>query len=134
MGRPHEAGDDGLGRAVYKIGTMPRVSALLAFTIAIIATPAFAAAGWDGTWAGNWGGAGQNGLQIIMAGNDVIGIYWHGDYLADDMKSQVSPDGKVLHISWSGGAATLTRDGDTTAKFEIHDASGSATGELKLDK
>jgi len=113
---------------------MPRYFALLALVLATVAAPAFAAPDWNGTWAGNWGGEEQQGVQIIMAGNDVIGVYWHGDYLPDEMKSTVSPDGKALAITWKGGAATLTRDSETTAKFQIHDASGSTTGELKLDK
>jgi len=116
---------------VYKFDMMPRLFVLLAL---VLATPAFAASDWNGTWAGNWGGAEQQGVQIIMAGNDVIGIYWHGDYLPDEMKSTVSPDGEVLSITWKNGAATLTRNSDTTAKFQIHDASGSTKGELKLDR
>lgn len=107
-----------------------RVFALL---ILILATSP-ALADWNGTWVGNWGGSEREGVQIIMAGNDIIGIYWHGDYLSDEMKSSISRDGKVLNITWKGGGATLVRDSATTAKFQIHDSADSAKGELHLDK
>ncbi len=115
-------------------GVMLRPFALFVLVVATIATPALAAPDWNGTWAGNWSGSEQEGVQLIMAGNDVIGIYWHGDYLSDDMKSTVSPDGKILSITWKDGGATLTRDGDASARFQIHDSADSAKGELKLDK
>ncbi len=73
--------------------------------------------GWDGTWVGNW--ANGNGAQIIFAGNELIGLYWRGDYLADT-HSAVSPAG-VVTITWPSGSATLTRDSETTAHIVIRE-------------
>ncbi len=91
---------------------MKILAAALAF--ACLISPALAAADWNGTWAGNW----QNGdgVQIVMAGNDAITLYLHGDYLSEDLHAAVSAGGKTLTITWRHGHATLTRDGDDTAR------------------
>src|SRR3569832_2203581 len=70
--------------------------AVLAFIIAAIASPAFAASDWNGTWDGNWDNKGD-GVQIIMAGNTAAGLYWHGDYVSDDLHTSVS--GETLTIT-----------------------------------
>ncbi len=49
---------------------------------------------WNGTWIGNW--AGGNGTQIVFAENELIAMYWDGDYLTDP-QSSLSADGKVGH-------------------------------------
>jgi hypothetical protein len=105
---------------------------ILALLFALLTLPALA--DWDGMWAGNWGGAEQDGIQVIMVGNSVTAIFWRGDYLSDDMHSSVSPDGNVLTITWKDGGATLTRDGANKAKFEIHSSAGSSSGEVTLEK
>ena len=38
-------------------------------------------ANWNGTWIGNWSGG--NGTQIVFADNELIAMYWGGDYLSD---------------------------------------------------
>jgi hypothetical protein len=107
-------------------------TALLALLLALTTTAALA--DWDGMWAGNWGKSDADGVQIIMVGNSVTAIFWHGDYLTDDMHSTVSPDGNVLTITWKDGGATLTRDGANKAKFQIHSTAGSSEGEVTLEK
>jgi hypothetical protein len=95
-------------------------AALLALLFAVIVSPAFAADDWNGTWAGNWGTNGD-GVQIIMAGNTATGIFWHGDYLPDELQASVSPDGKTLTITWAKSSAVLTRDGAETAQVVMHE-------------
>ena len=104
----------------------PTIAALLITMCAYVAIdPIPAGAGgaqgpatWNGTWVGNW--ADGDGAQIIFAGNELIALYWRGDYLADT-HSAVSPAG-VVTITWPSGSATLTRDGDTTAHIVIRES------------
>ena len=96
--------------------------AVLAFIIAVIASPAFAASDWNGTWIGNWDNKGD-GVQIIMAGNTAVGLYWHGDYIPDELQSSVS--GSTLTISWGPNKSNafsiiLTRESATTAHVVLH--------------
>jgi len=97
--------------------------ALLALLIAAIVSPAFAADDWNGTWAGNWDKGGSDGVQIIMAGNTAVGLYWHGDYIPDELQSSVS--GSTLTISWGPNTSNafsiiLTRESATTAHVMLH--------------
>ena len=73
---------------------------------------------WNGTWIGNW--ASGNGTQIVFADNDVIAMYWEGDYLSDT-KSSVSADGRVVTITWASGQAVLNRDGEVSGHIVIHE-------------
>ncbi|HTP75482.1 MAG TPA: hypothetical protein VMJ73_00770 [Rhizomicrobium sp.] len=107
-------------------------AACFALLFTLVSVPALA--NWDGMWAGNWGGAEQDGIQIIMVGNSVTAIFWRGDYMSNEMHSTVSPDGNVLTITWKDGGATLTRDGENKAKFQIHAGANSASGEVTLEK
>ena len=96
--------------------------------------PALAASDWNGTWVGNWQSADQNGVQVMMAGNEATGIYWNGDYLPDQLHSAVSPDGKILTITWARSSAVLTRDGAETAHIVIHQpGKPDAAFAVKLD-
>ena len=103
----------------------PTIAALLLAMCAYLANapiPALAGgaqgpATWNGTWVGNW--ANGEGAQIIFAGDELIGLYWRGDYLADT-QSMVSPAG-VVTITWPSGSATLTRDSDTAAHIVIRE-------------
>jgi hypothetical protein len=111
---------------------MKGIVALAMFALASLTTPAFAAADWNGTWVGNWQDG--DGVQIIMAGNEASGIFWHGDYLPDTPKSAVSPDGKTLTITWDHGSAVLTRDGAETAHVVIREPGHpDAAFPVKLD-
>jgi len=82
------------------------------------AVPAFADPSWDGAWAGNWEHG--NGTQIIFAGNDLVAFYWDANYV-DDAQASPPEGGAVIAITWSSGDATLTRDGDATAKIVVRD-------------
>ena len=87
--------------------------------LAIFATPVFAQAApsWNGQWAGGWkGGA---GAQVIFAGDDVIGLYWRGDYIEDAHGARAS--GGAISISWSSGKAILTREGPASARIVIRE-------------
>src|SRR5580693_6939236 len=65
---------------------------------------------WDGAWAGNWRDG--DGAQIIFAGNELIGVYWRGDYLSQT-HAALSRGGATVAIDWATGGAVLTRDGPT---------------------
>ena len=95
--------------------------AVLAFIIAAIASPAFAASDWNGTWIGNWDNKGD-GVQIIMAGNTAAGLFWHGDYVSDELHTSVS--GETLTITWGPAgnewSAILTRESAETAHVVMH--------------
>ena len=73
--------------------------ALLALILAVAASPAFAAADWNGTWVGNWDNKGD-GVQIIMAGNTAIGLFWHGDYIPDELHADMTGGGTTLRLSF----------------------------------
>jgi hypothetical protein len=75
-------------------------------------------ANWNGTWIGNW--AGGNGTQIVFADNELIAMYWNGDYLSET-QSSLSPDAKVVTITWQSGQAVLTRDGETSGHISVHE-------------
>ena len=75
-------------------------------------------ASWNGTWVGNW--AGGNGTQIVFADNELIAMYWDGDYLSDT-QSSLSLDGKVVTITWQSGQALLTRDGEASGHIVVHE-------------
>jgi hypothetical protein len=61
--------------------------------------------GWDGTWVGGWDrGA---GVQLIFAGDALIGFYLRNDY-KDVLRSTASPNGGRT-FTWDKGDAILTR-------------------------
>jgi hypothetical protein len=68
---------------------------------------------------GSWGGA-QDGVtgQIIVAGATVIGFFWRDDYV-DTSDPKLSPDSRSLSFAFQGGAATLTRTGESTARLDV---------------
>jgi hypothetical protein len=61
--------------------------------------------GWDGTWVGGWDRSA--GVQLIFAGETLIGFYFRDDY-KDITRSTASPDGSRT-FAWDKGDATLTR-------------------------
>lgn len=85
--------------------------AWLAVGIALAASAAFAADDWDGTWAGGFDT--PNGAQVIVAGNEAVGLFWRSDYVSG-VSSSVEADGS-LTLRWSSGTATLKRTGAQTA-------------------
>jgi hypothetical protein len=85
---------------------------------------------WDATWAGGFDNGGD-GVQIIIAGDEVIGFFFHGDYI--DVASQpVAADGS-LTFTWEGGAGKLTAKGDQH-RLAIHEEGAADRAiELKQD-
>ena len=89
-------------------------SALL-FGVALTLAPvAFAdpdsAHPWDASWAGGWENGGD-GVQLIVAGNEVIGFFYHGDYLEVTQTAALAADGS-LSFAWARGKATLRVNGE----------------------
>jgi hypothetical protein len=84
------------------------------------AAPAIAqqSSNWNGTWAGNWE-RGQ-GTQIVFAGNELIAVFWRGDYISQT-HAALSRDGASVAVKWDAGEATLTRDGPAIAHIVIHE-------------
>jgi hypothetical protein len=75
---------------------------------------ASAAPSWDGTWTGGWENG--DGIQIIVAGDKVTGVYRDGDY-PEILSSAMSPEGRMLSFWWVGGDGFLQRtrgDGEAT--------------------
>jgi hypothetical protein len=96
-----------------------RRSIPLLFALFVAVTGAASAAQfWDGTWAGGW----QNGdgIQIIIAGDKVIGVYRDGDY-PEILSSDVSRDGSMLSFWWVGGDGFLQRTGDREATVSVRE-------------
>jgi hypothetical protein len=86
-----------------------RRDALLVLFVLLIPIRSVAAPSWDGTWAGGWENG--DGIQIVIAGDKVIGVYRDGDY-PEILSSAVSPEGRMLTFSWIGGDAFLQRASD----------------------
>jgi hypothetical protein len=91
--------------------------ALLLGRVAFAGT-ALAAPSWDGTWTGGWEKG--NGVQIIVAGDKVTGVYRDGDY-PEILSSEVSPEGGMLVLWWVGGDALLRRIGDREAGISLRE-------------
>jgi len=77
-----------------------------------------AAQSWDGTWAGGWEAG--DGVQIIVAGEKVIGVFRGGDY-PDVRRSQLSTDGRTLTFAWAGGEGVLQRIDERDATFTLNE-------------
>ena len=89
--------------------------ASLAFVLALSAAwPAAAQDAthpWDATWVGDWDSANDNGVQVIVTGDQVIGFFLNGDYLLPSATSPIAADGS-LAFKWDKGHGTLKVDGD----------------------
>jgi hypothetical protein len=98
-----------------------------------VATRAFAQPPPAASFEGTWGGArGDNSAQVIVAGGDVIGFYWRGDYV-EATDPQLSGDGRVLSFAFAGGHVSLTRTGAATATVVVTDARGAVSIDLRRD-
>jgi hypothetical protein len=71
---------------------------------------------WDGTWVGDAPDAGF-GVQLIFAGNNLIGFFWNGDYL--DVRAIYSTFDGVVTVTWNRGQAIVTRDGPRQAHMQV---------------
>ena len=86
--------------------------------ILLCAGKAFSAPSWDGTWAGGWENG--DGIQIIIAGDKVIGVFRGVDY-PEVLRSDVSADGSMLSFWWVGGDGFLQRAGDRAATISMRE-------------
>ncbi len=102
---------------------------LLAAGFALAASAVFAAENWDGTWVGGFDT--PNGAQVIVAGNEAVGLFWRNDYVSG-VSSLVEADGS-LTLKWNSGAATLKRTGERTADGIFEDR-GKPAITLHLDR
>ena len=112
----------------------PLRRALVAALAALAVTaPAFAQASPPPSFEGTWGGAaGDETAQVIVAGGEVIGFYWRGDYV-DATDPHLSGDGRLLTFAFAGGHASLTRTGEATATIVVTDPKGTVRVDLRRD-
>jgi hypothetical protein len=114
-----------LDKAFAGGGTLRALTRLIAAAAVILALfqgPHFAQgqqqASWDGTWVGGWDMG--EGVQLIFAGDELIGLYWHEDYVGD-ARSTATPGAAGLTITWPSVEAILLRDGDNAAHIVIRE-------------
>jgi hypothetical protein len=111
-----------------------RISALGVLIAAAIAigTPVLAGDShpWDATWAGGFDN-GADGVQIIIAGDEIIGFFFHGDYM-DVAGQPVAADGS-LTFTWEGGSGKLTAKGDRHQLAIHEEGAADRVIELKQD-
>lgn len=105
---------------IAPLAGLRRFSFLLGAIIAMIGTAA-AGDGWDGTWHGGFDNGGD-GVQVVMIGPQVMGFYFHGDYLDTDTGTATADGAVTFH--WDGGEGTLSRDGGTR-RLTIHETGKS---------
>ncbi len=67
------------------------------------ATAALAASAWEGTWTGGWDDS--EGVQLIIAGDQAVGLAIGDDYVSE-LTSSIRD--KTMTIRWAGGDATAT--------------------------
>ncbi len=91
----------------------------LALLLSLAPLSAFAAQDWDGSWVGNWQTG--DGVQIIIIDSTIAGMYWRGGYLDDNLRGEVSGDGKSYVITWSKSRAVLTHASDRILDITIHE-------------
>jgi hypothetical protein len=85
---------------------------------------------WDATWAGGFDNGGD-GVQVIVAGDAVIGFFLGADYVDVSDSAPIAADGS-LTFTWDGGSATLAVDGDKHT-LTIHQA-GAADRVIDLTR
>lgn len=99
---------------------MRRMISALVTLFLIAATPALSQSGrigWDGTWVGGWDkGA---GVQLIFAGDKLIGFYWRDDY-KNVPRTTTTPDGGI-RFAWDKGDASITRTPNGMAQLLVHE-------------
>ena len=101
------------------------------FVAAALAWAAPALAGWDGTWSGV-AGEGGGTIQVIVAGNQVIGFFAGGDYITVTGTSPLGADGS-LSFHWAGGRATLSVKGSKHLLVVHKNGDGSRTVTLRAE-
>lgn len=84
---------------------------------------------WDASWAGGFEDGGD-GVQLIVAGNEVIGFFYHGDYLDVTRSEPLAADGS-LSFAWARGKATLREEGGQRT-ITIHEDGATTDKVVKL--
>jgi hypothetical protein len=102
--------------------------AVLTFAPVALADPD-AAHPWDASWAGGFEDGGD-GVQLIVAGNEVIGFFFHGDYIDVTQNDALAADGS-LSFFWTHGHATLRLIGDERS-IAIHEDGVAGDKVIKL--
>lgn len=73
--------------------------------------------GWNGTWVGGWEKG--TGVQLIFAGETLIGFYFGDDY-KELLRSTVTADGGRT-FAWEKGEASLTRTPKGSTLLVVHE-------------
>ena len=73
---------------------------------------------WDATWIGGWEGG--EGTQVIVAGGEVIGFFWGGDYLDIETSTNLEDGGPIKFI-YPGGEAVLKEGDEGELLIKIHE-------------
>ncbi len=74
--------------------------------------------GWDATWIGGWEGG--EGTQVVIAGGEVIGFFWGGDYLNIETSTNLADGGPIKFI-YPGGEAVLEEGDEGELLIKIHE-------------
>lgn len=82
------------------------------------AAEALEAFAWDATWVGGWEGG--EGTQVIIAGGEVIGFFWGGDYLEIETSTNLADGGPIKFI-YPGGDAVLKEGDEGELLIKIHE-------------
>jgi hypothetical protein len=80
---------------------------------------------WDATWIGGWEGG--EGTQVVIAGGEVIGFFWGGDYL-DIQTSTNLADGGPIKFIYPGGEAVLKEGDEGELLIKIHEEGKEEVG------
>jgi hypothetical protein len=82
------------------------------------AAEALAAFAWDATWIGGWEGG--EGTQVVIAGGEVVGFFWGGDYLNIETSTNLADGGPIKFI-YPGGEGLLKEGGEGELLIKIHE-------------
>jgi hypothetical protein len=80
---------------------------------------------WDATWIGGWEGG--EGTQVVIAGGEVIGFFWGGDYLAIENSTNLA-DGESIKFIYPGGEAVVEAGEDGELVLLIHETGKEEIG------
>jgi hypothetical protein len=100
-------------------------------TIATLSSSALAlaASGWDGTWAGAWGGDAKQTTSITVSGDRVVSYSYQG--VSHPVKASSVTAAKITYED-QGNSVTLTKTGEKTAHATLRSGSNNASAELTL--
>jgi len=73
---------------------------------------------WDATWIGGWESG--EGTQVVIAGGEVIGFFWGGDYVNIETSTNLADGGPIKFI-YPGGEAVLEEGDEGELLIKIHE-------------